>query len=488
MNQLKPILKTPILKTIAERFVNEIKGEEKMDKNESLEKGKALRKVVSRKEQGDFTITKDRKQTLLLILDQEKTRVPELIPIRHERMLQSPFAFFRGAAITMADDLAKMKSTNIKVQACGDAHIANFGIFASPERRLVFDINDFDETLPATWEWDVKRLCVSIEICGRERGFSEQDRANTVFTAAKAYCESMKDYSDMGALDVYYDHMDLEKMIKDMGNDETKFDFAHSQIHKTMQKAITKNNMKALDKLTETVDGHVRMISNPPLIVPFRDLADSENIAINEGKASEFLSIVLKKYRLTLPKERRRLLDQYSIVDAGRKVVGVGSVGTRCYMIVLEGDGKHDPLILQVKEANQSVLEPYAGKSEYLEHGRRVIEGQRAIQTAGDILTGWVRIPDFHGQLMDYYVRQLWDCKGSINLDKVTADELVGYGALCARTLAHAHAKTGNRHMISGYLGKGDKFAKAMVRFSQCYADQNAIDYECFKQMIQSQK
>ena len=472
-----------LVKKIGSSIRKEVEGTPKIDRSRSLGEGKALRKTVRRREMGVWEVSHDRKGSLDLIFEQEKTRLPDLIPVRHERMSASAFAFYRAAAVIMTRDLAQSAVTGIRVQACGDAHISNFGIFASPERRLVFDINDFDETLPGPWEWDIKRLCTSVEICGRDRGFSPEQREQAVRAAAQSYCRSMHTYSEMGTLDVWYDHMDLEKMFADTSA-ETPADISTSLMRKTMEKAIQKNRSRALDRLTEQVDGHTRIISNPPLIVPFRELSNPEEAGIDVGKASEFLGLALRQYRLSLPKERRYLIDQYTVCDAARKVVGVGSVGTRAWIIVLEGDGRHDPLILQVKEAGPSVLEPYAGKSEYLEHGRRVIEGQRVIQTAGDILTGWVRIPDFKGQVMDYYVRQLWDSKGSLDLEKVSQEELIGYAALCAQTLAHAHAKTGDRHAIAAYLGKGNAFADAMTAFAGAYADQNQIDYEMFLNAI----
>lgn len=459
---------------IKEHILNAL-NKENISRDEAIAQGKEKRKTCPRFQHEKWLIETKRKDSVSLIFEQEKDRVQELIPIRHKRMQASPFAFFRGAAIIMANDLAKTPTTNLKVQACGDAHIANFGVFASPERRLVFDINDFDETSIAPFEWDVKRLCASIEICARDRGFIESDRTQAIKSAIKAYCEAMNDYSKMGALDVYYDHMDLEKMADEfVTNKKTKKIFNQSQIKKAMDKAITKNREKAMDQLTEYVDGQLRIISKPPLIVPFRELNPEHEEIL------KFLELALQKYRLTLPKERRHLFDQYTFCDVARKVVGVGSVGTRAWIMVFSGVGEGDPLILQIKEANASVLEPYAGKSIFLEHGRRVIEGQRAIQTAGDILTGWMRLPDESGHLRDYYVRQLWDHKASLNLEKMSSEELIGYASLCGRTLAHAHAKTGNRHMIAGYLGTNDTFSDAITHFAKAYGDQNEIDYQTF--------
>lgn len=465
---------------------SELAGEPKIIREESLSQGKALRKTLSRKQMGTWEVQKGRTDAIQRIFEQEKGRLPDLIPIRHERMRASAFSFFRGSAVLMAADLGSSPDTGIQVQACGDAHIANFGIFASPERRLVFDINDFDETLPAPWEWDIKRLCASAEICSRDLGFSGSDCRDVVYAAADSYRDAMREYSSMGTLDVWYDHMDLEKLYAEGKNHLD--DVSRRVMQKTMEKALQRNREHAMAKLTERVDGHIRIRSNPPLVIPFREMKEPEEMGISGDKASELLTFTLKKYRLSLPKERRYLIDQYSVVDAARKVVGVGSVGTRAWIVVMEGNSEHDPLILQIKEAGPSVLEPYAGKSVFPEHSRRVIEGQRAIQTAGDILSGWVFFPDYRGRSMDYYVRQLWDNKASVDLSRGTPEEIAGYCALCGRTLAHAHAKTGNRHKIAGYLGKGDAFPDAMQQFAAAYADQNQADYEEFCRQTEGEK
>ena len=454
-------------------------GIPKIQRDESLAKGKALRKAISRKQLGTWEVIPDRAEAAERILAQDAERVPDLVPVRHERMRTSPFAFFRGAAAVMAADLGGGPGTGIPVQACGDAHIANFGIFASPERRLVFDINDFDETIRAPWEWDVKRLCASAEICGRDRGFSRQARAAAVYAAADSYRDAMQRFSSMGTLDVWYTNADLENLLRE-GKKHALTDESRRQMQKAMEKALTRSREEAMQKLTERVDGHVQIRSNPPLVVPFRDMAEPDEMGYAGDRASEFLTFALKKYRLSLPRERRYLIDQYSVSDAARKVVGVGSVGTRCWIVVMEGNSRHDPLILQIKEARHSVLEPYVEKSPYPEQSRRVIEGQRAIQTAGDILSGWLWFPDRTGRLMDYYVRQLWDSKGSVDLSRTDPEEFSGYCALCGWTLAHAHAKTGNRHKIAGYLGKGDAFPEAMQRFASSYADQNEADFAAF--------
>ena len=445
---------------------------------EARQNGRMMRQTCKRPSHGIWDYTKDRDHIIELLKEQEKTRIQELIPIRHERMSVSPFAFYRGAAIVMADDLSRTPRTGITVQACGDAHIANFGAFASPERRLVFDINDFDETLPGPWEWDMKRLITSIEICGRHRGFSENDRTEAVLAAARIYRRAMLRFSETGNMSMWYEHIDLEKLYR-VHEGELGIQKART-IHKAAVKAMSKTNEGAFSKLTEVVDGQIQIKSDPPLIVPLRDMqsyADNKRIRNTE----HIISNALRSYRHSLPRERRILIDRYRVVDIARKVVGVGSVGNRSLIVVMEGVSENDPLVLQVKEAQASVLENYLGRSTFAEHGRRVIEGQRAIQTAGDILLGWARIQEADGVQRDYYVRQLWDSKGSVNLEKVSPDELSAIASMCAWTLAHAHAKTGDRHAIAGYLGQSRAFEEAMLRFARSYADQNERDFEVFR-------
>ena len=455
-----------------------------MNTDEARNSGKKLRKICKRSSHGDWKYTKDREHIIDLLKEQERTRIQELIPVRHERMSVSPFAFYRGAAVIMADDLSHTPRTGITVQACGDAHIANFGVFASPERRLVFDINDFDETLPGPWEWDVKRLISSIEICGRDRGFSKNDRADAILTAASTYRQTMQQFSETGNLAMWYDHIDLEKMYRlhedELGKRKAK------NIRRAAARTLSKNNERAFAKLTEVVDERIQIKSIPPLIVPLREIqsyGDRNRVRDTERMIKD----ALQSYRRSLPRERRILIDRYRVVDIARKVVGVGSVGNRSLIVVMEGVSEKDPLVLQVKEANASVLENYLGKSTFAEHGRRVIEGQRAIQTASDILLGWATIREADGAQRDYYVRQLWDSKASINLDKVSLDELSAVASMCAWTLAHAHAKTGDRHGIAGYLGKSDAFDEAMLRFARAYADQNERDFEVFRNWCSKQ-
>ena len=436
------------------------------DIKEQRQTGKSFRKEeTSRKVLGIWKPVSNRSEILNLMAEQEKGRIQELLPLRHERMLQSPFAFFRGTAILQAKDLSDSPGTPFYVQACGDAHISNFGMFASPERRMVFDINDFDETLPAPFECDVKRLLASVEICGRDRGFSREQREAAVEECARTYRESMRLFSEMGSLDVWYAHLDIDSVLKEQS------DFLEPKnvkdIKKAVEKAQMKNSGRAMKKLMEETDGVFRIKSDPPIVVPLRDLVDADK---ERYDFRHNIREALKLYQESLPVERRGIIDSYEPLEMARKVVGVGSVGTRSWILVLTGAGKDDPLVLQIKEAGPSALERYFGKSRFSEQGRRVVEGQRAIQTVGDILLGWITFSSEDGINGDYYVRQLWDSKGSFDLEKISCEELRGLSSACAWTLAHAHAKTGNRHMIAGYLGKGEDFEKAMVGYARAYA------------------
>ena len=442
---------------------------------ERKEEAKAYRKQTSRSDLGLWKVEPRRSAAVQLLLAQEETRVKELIPLRRERMAVSPFSFFRGSAVIQAHDLSISPGTGFYVQACGDAHISNFGIFASPERRLVFDINDFDETLPAPFEADVKRLAASIEICGRQRSFTKEQRADAVFAAAALYRKTMWECSDMGNMEIWYKHLDVEKLLENNTYVSDKKQL--KLMHETISRALSKTSDKAFKKLTETVDGKIRIKSDPPLIVPIRDLFGEEKkryaFRYNVDKALEL-------YKESLPSDRKILIDQYEPVEMAHKVVGVGSVGRQAWILVMLGRENGDPLILQIKEAEKSVLEPYYGSSAYVKCGQRVVEGQRAIQTAGDILLGYVRFERSDGRVNDCYVRQLWDAKGSFDVDTISLEGYNGLSMMCAWTLAHAHAKTGDRHMIAAYLGKGEAFENAMVRYAYAYADQNEADYEMF--------
>ncbi|MCR5404784.1 MAG: DUF2252 domain-containing protein [Butyrivibrio sp.] len=442
---------------------------------EIKEEAKAYRKVVSRKSLGQWEVKKDRSVVIELLAGQEATRLKALIPVRHERMAASPFAFFRGTAIIQAHDIASDPGTKFMVQACGDAHISNFGIFASPERRILFDINDFDETNPAPFDVDIKRLLSSIEICGRERSFSKECREKAVFDAAAMYRTSMRSFSEMGNMEVWYKHFDMERFLE-QGSYHIKPENVQV-MRAAIDKALTHDSNRAVRKLTETVDGKLRIKSDPPLIVPIRDMPGKEkelfDFHYNLAKAFEL-------YKESLPFERRGLIEQYEPVELAHKVVGVGSVGLKAWILVLIGRDNGDPLVLQIKQTEKSVLEQYYGQGTYMGCGQRVVQGQRLIQTAGDILLGWMNLELPDGRRNDYYIRQLYDAKGSFDLEKITESTYHGLSLMCAWTLAHAHAKTGNRHAISGYLGKSDVFENTMVKYAKAYADQNEADYETF--------
>lgn len=428
----------------------------------------------------------DRPDSVALLKEQGESRVQELLPLRYERMSVSAFTFYRGAALIMATDLSGTPSTGIRVQACGDAHISNFGFFNSPERQTVFDINDFDETLPGPWEWDVKRLAASIEICGRDRGFSKKDRKRTIRACIRKYREAMLEFSQMGHLDVWYAHISIDKLMAEFGDRATAEQ--RKEVEKILGKAKEKNSVRAVTKFTELVDGELRIISDPPIIVPLRDLMQMQpnSDKFNEEDAVRLVRRALTEYQKTLSEDKQRLIGLYHGVDIAHKVVGVGSVGTRAIILVLEGADRSDPLVLQIKEAQESVLERFCGKSQYRQHGQRVVEGQRAIQAASDMFLGWCRMAGEDGKRKDFYVRQLWDGKGSIDLTVIDEEHLELLAEACGWTLARAHARTGDRFEIAGYLGEEKDFDKAIAKFAVAYADQNEADYARFMQALEA--
>ncbi|MEE1228546.1 MAG: DUF2252 domain-containing protein [Lachnospiraceae bacterium] len=464
------------LKAIEGGIFDDFVGHKYHSREDSIEIGKSLRKKVKRSSYASWEVKKDRTEIVHMIEEDEKTRIPELIPVRHERMGASAFAFYRGTANIMARDLSEKQVTGIRAQLCGDAHISNFGFFASPERRMVFDINDFDETLRGPWEWDLMRLLTSIEICGRDRGFTEEQREVAVREAAQTYHKAMQDFSEMGNLDVWYARTDVESLL--VNRSEALGTALVEQIKAATAKAMKKDSTKAIARMTETVNGFLRIKNNPPYTIPLSELPAEK---YGQQSIMEALHAGEKQYRLSLPTERRKLIDQYEIVDMALKTVGVGSVGLRNWIVVLEGRPGGDYLVLQIKQAKESALEAYAGKSPYLVHGRRVVEGQHAIQATGDIFLGWMRMQGTDGVKRDFYVRQLWNSKGSLKLDDIDYESLIGIGSMCAWTLARAHARTGDRHAIASYIGKSDVFDQAMIGFAKAYADQNEYDYEIYK-------
>jgi uncharacterized protein (DUF2252 family) len=435
---------------------------------------------VRRSSHAEWSPPANRRDPLDLLTEQETTRVPELVPVRHERMLVSSFTFYRGAAVLMAADLGALADSGLRVQACGDAHLANFGGFASPERALQFDINDFDETHPGPFEWDVKRLVTSFEIAGRARSFTEKERRAVVNTVVRSYREAMNTFAASSNLGVWYAHLDVEKLFDDYRKLATAEEV--KRFEKNLAKAQSKDNLKAFSKLTEVVDGEHRIKSDPPLLVPLHELLESAD----EDSLRSWLADRLRSYRRTLQPDRRHLLESYRLVDFARKVVGVGSVGTRCWVALMLGRDDSDPLFLQIKEAEASVLEPYSGRSGFANHGQRVVEGQRLLQASGDILLGWTRTTGLDGIERDYYVRQLWDWKFSADIDSMSPNVLDIYGRLCGWTLARGHARSGDRIAISAYLGAGDTFDRAIAEFACAYADQNERDYEAVSKALQA--
>jgi uncharacterized protein (DUF2252 family) len=409
----------------------------------------------------------------LLVLDhQEQGRERELLPIRHQRMAASPFAFFRGAAAVMASDLARTPVSGLRAQLCGDAHASNFGVFATPERNLAFDVNDFDETLPGPWEWDVKRLLASLELVARHCGISHSQRRDCVLYVARAYREAMADLAHERTLDVWYAHLDADQVLAEHAHELLRRQ--RRRTRQTLAKARTRDELQAARHHTELVDGARRFISKPPDMVPLRDQRGNSKIHLERD-----IPQVLARYPQSLEPSLRELLARYRLVDVAHKVVGVGSVGTRCWIALYEGRDEDDPLVLQLKQAEASVLEPYAGACA-CSQGERVVVGQRLMQAHSDILLGWASGVDELGQPCDYYVRQLRDWKGSFALDDMPPSSLEMYGHACAWTLARAHARSGDRVAIAAYLGRKDSFDRAVATFASDYADQTERDHDAF--------
>ncbi len=447
---------------------------------ERTERGRATRKEVPRSAHAEWAPAADRRDPVDLLEEQAATRVPELVPIRYGRMLISPFTFYRGAAYLMAADLAGQTRTDLQTQLCGDAHLSNFGGFAAPDRTLVFDLNDFDETLPGPFEWDLKRLAASFAIAGRDHGFAKKVRTTVNLEVGRSYREAMRGHAAERNLDSWYSRVQVAEVLAQVAEIGTKLQLKRAE--KNVAKARSKDSLRAFAKLTEVVDGTVRIRNDPPVIVPIHELVDAEH----HRALDEMLQTVIRSYRATLPSDRRRLLERFRYVDAARKVVGVGSVGTRAWVMLLLGRDNADPLFLQFKEAEASVLEPFLGTSEYEQHGERVVEGQRLMQAAGDILLGWVRTSDVDGVERDYYVRQLWDAKGSALIEAMDPNALAYYASVCGRTLARAHARGGDSVAIAAYLGGRDRFDRALAQFAEAYADQNERDYAAVLEAAES--
>jgi uncharacterized protein (DUF2252 family) len=448
---------------------------------ERIARGKAAREQVPRSTHAAWEPPLDRRDPVASLEEQAGGRIPELVPIRHGRMLASPFTFFRGAALLMAADLAATPRSGIHVQLCGDAHLANFGAFGSPERKLLFDINDFDETLPGPWEWDVKRLAASLEVAGRDLGFRAADRRASVLGCVEAYRTQMRASAGLSTLDAWYDHLDVDRLM-----DWVRAELAAKRVGKReareaaqdVARARKRDHLRLLEKRTSNVGGMPRIVAEPPLIVPIEDIVDPGE------PIEELMRELIAVYRESLA-DHHHPIEEFEYVHAARKVVGIGSVGTEALIALLVGRDDRDVLFLQAKEAQASVLERFVGTSEHDNHGRRVVVGQRLMQAASDIFLGWIRIEEPEGH-RDYYMRQLHDWKGGAEIASFRPEGARLYGRLCGATLARAHARWGDRIAIASYLGKGDTFDRAVASFASAYADQNERDYEAFADAVGS--
>jgi uncharacterized protein (DUF2252 family) len=452
---------------------------------ERMERGRAARTVAPRTSHADWAPAPDRPDPLALLEEQAASRLPQLVPIRHGRMLASPFAFYRGAALIMGADLAATPRSGILLQLCGDAHLSNFGVYASPERQMLFDINDFDETLPGPWEWDVKRLAASFEVAGRDLGFAPRDRRDIVLAGMAEYRRIMRESSLMGVLEAWYAYVadtDILRWIataqKEGRLDKKDANYAA----KDVVKARARVHARALRRLTRQLDGSLRIQADPPLIVPIADLAPD---GMARDEIEEWMRTLVQSYRQSVV-PRHHPIEEFSYLDTALKVVGVGSVGTRAWILLFAGRDHEDALFLQAKEAQPSVLERYTGASQYDNHGERVVRGQRLMQAASDVFLGWLRLEGLDGRERDYYVRQLHDWKGSFEIERLGVPGAMMYARLCGATLARAHARHGDRVAIAAYLGKGDQFDRALADFAVAYADQNERDYEVFAAAVKT--
>ena len=449
-----------------------------------IARGRTARSTVPRSAHGTWVPSPTRPDPVALLEEQAASRVADLVPIRYGRMLVSPFTFYRGAALIMAADLATTPDTGITVQLCGDAHLSNFGVFGSPERRMLFDINDFDETLPGPWEWDIKRMAASFEIMGRHRGFDAAERRTAVVAGVAEYRERMREAAGLGTLAAWYDQLDATVLLnlvraERRANRLDKKEAKSAELR--VSQAYARDSARVLAKRADKVGGELRIVADPPVIVPIEDLPRAEEW----DEPTPLIKALLAQYRDTLGRQGHPI-EEFGYIHAARKVVGVGSVGTRCYILLLMGRDHNDPLFLQVKEAQASVLERFAGPSTFPHHGERVVAGQRLMQAATDIFLGWQRIKGLDGVTRDYYVRQFHDWKGGAEVELLLPPGAAFYARLCGATLARAHARWGDRIAIAAYLGKGDAFDQAIADFSVTYADQNERDYHAFAAAVEA--
>ena len=457
-------------------------GDEQLSRADRVARGKDARAAASLESHAEF-VPAGKRDPVGLLLGQAKTRVPELVPVRHGRMLVSPFTFYRGAALPMAADLATTPASGLRVQLCGDAHLSNFGAFASPERNLVFDVNDFDETLPGPFEWDVKRLAASLVVAGRDNGFPAKECRKIAVAAGEGYRTAMREFAEQPLLQVWYTHVDIEPVVAQFRSQVKAKRFKLAE--KLLAKAHTADSMKAVAKLTTVVGGRRRIISDPPMIVPVEDIfADVQADALYK-----LLRTVLGKYGRTLQSDRRHLLEQFTMVQVARKVVGVGSVGTRAWIVLMDAADGTEPLFLQAKEAQPSVLAGYCGRSQYTNQGERVVAGQHLMQAESDIFLGWTRAANPVDKVeRDFYVRQLKDWKFSVPIEMMLPQGLTLYARLCGWTLARAHARSGDRVALAAYLGGSARFDQAIADFAETYADQNERDYAALKNAVKNGK
>ena len=449
---------------------------------ERVKLGKEARTRAPRSSQAEFSPAVNRPDPVGLLERQATTRVPELVPIRYGRMLVSPFTFFRGAALIMASDLATTLRSGLTAQVCGDAHLSNFGLFASPERKLMFDVNDFAATLPGPWEWDLKRLAASVVIAARDREFTDKESRIAALEVGASYRREMARLAGLSTLDVWYSHIDVADLLAELeaaaGKTGSKADKRMAaRTAQAVTKAHTRDSLQALGKLTTVVDGQLRIVSDPPLIVPTEELFSQD---VSDEIHESFHQLV-RGYRRSLQSDRRHLLEEFQFVQIARKVVGVGSVGTRAWILLMVGLGNDDPLFLQAKEAEASVLEEFVGKSGYANHGARVVAGQHLMQAASDIFLGYQTVEGPDGVSRDFYIRQLRDWKGSFEVEGAIPQGLTKYVGVCAQALARAHARSGDRVAIASYLGRGPTFERALAEFAETYADQNERDYEALR-------
>ena len=451
--------------------------QEMAPRSQRREYGKTLQKQVPHNSHSAWEPDPDRPDPISLLQEQDDSRLQHLVPIKYGRMVASPFAFLRGSAAVMAADLSHTPSSGLEVQLCGDAHLSNFGVFATPERRLVFDLNDFDETHPGPWEWDLKRLAASAVVAGRENGFSEKANRTLAISIAERYARAMRRFSDARTLDVWYFHVDVDLVEEAFERSSKK---ARKSVQKMVGKAQTKTQEQTLEKLTHWVDGRRRFISEPPLLVPLNEFLTEEE---KEHLTPAAIEGIWTEYLKSLPEERLRLLSRFRLTDSALRVGGVGSVGTRCIIVLLEGGAEDDAIILQLKEAGASVLEPYTTESSYENAAQRVVQGQRLTQAASDIFLGW------HTGVntgIHYYWRQLKDMKGSLNVTGLDMKGFETYLQVCASCLARAHARTGDAAAIAGYIGKGKTLAKSIADFAAAYADQTEHDHQALLEAIES--